>query len=54
MCASEREKFVRALLALNQGKDDPVLRLLSAQQFVVANDQEYATTRQIEHDLKMF
>jgi phosphonate transport system substrate-binding protein len=52
--ASEREKFVRALLALKQGKDDPVLRLLSAQQFVVANDQEYATTRQIEHDLKMF
>jgi phosphonate transport system substrate-binding protein len=52
--ASEREKFVHALLALKQGKDDPVLRLLNAQQFVVANDQEYATTRKIAHELKMF
>jgi phosphonate transport system substrate-binding protein len=52
--ASERDKFVRALLALKQGKDDPVLKVLSAQQFVVANDQEYAATRRIAHELKMF
>jgi phosphonate transport system substrate-binding protein len=52
--ASERDKFVRALLALKQGKDDPVLKVLSAQQFVMANDQEYAATRRIAHELKMF
>ena len=52
--ASEREKFVHALLDLKQGKDDPVLKILSAQQFVVANDQEYETTRKIAHELKMF
>jgi phosphonate transport system substrate-binding protein len=52
--ASERDKFIRALLGLKQGKDDLVLKILSAQQFVVANDQEYAITRQIAHELKMF
>ncbi|MGD0791254.1 MAG: phosphate/phosphite/phosphonate ABC transporter substrate-binding protein [Terriglobales bacterium] len=51
---AERERFVRALLALKEGKDDPVLKILRAKQFVVANDQEYATTRQIAHELKMF
>jgi len=51
---AERERFARALLALKEGKDDSVLRILRAKQFVVANDQEYATTRQIAHTLKMF
>jgi phosphonate transport system substrate-binding protein len=52
--AAEREKFVRALLALKEGKDDPVLKILRAKKFVVANDQEYATIRQIAKELKMF
>jgi len=51
---AEREKFVRALLALKEGKDDRVLKILRAKQFVVANDEEYATIRQIAHQLNMF
>ena len=49
-----RERFVRALLALREGKDDPVLKVLRARKFVVANDQEYAPMRQIANQLKMF
>jgi len=51
---AERKQFTRALLALKEGKDDPVLKILRAKQFVVANDQEYATIRQIAKELKMF
>jgi phosphonate transport system substrate-binding protein len=50
----ERERFARALLALKEGKDDPVLKILRAQKFVVANDEEYAIIRQIAHELRMF
>jgi len=51
---SARERFVHALLALQQGIDDPVLRVLRADKFVVADDQEYTVTRQIAHELNMF
>src|SRR4029077_4562813 len=51
---SARERFVHALLALQQGKDDSVLRVLRADKFVVADDQEYTVTRQIAHELNMF
>jgi phosphonate transport system substrate-binding protein len=52
--AAEREKFVHALLALKEGESDPVLKILRAKQFVVANDEEYATIRQIAKELKIF
>jgi phosphonate transport system substrate-binding protein len=51
---SVRERFVRALMALRQGKDDSVLRVLRADKFVVADDQEYDATRQMAHELNMF
>ena len=51
---AERERFIHALLALEKGKDDPVLKILRAKHFVVANDQEYAPMREIAHKLKMF
>jgi len=51
---AEREKFAHALLALKEGKDDPVLKILRAKQFIVANDEEYATIRHIAKELKMF
>jgi phosphonate transport system substrate-binding protein len=51
---AERERFARALLALKEGKDDSILKILRAHRFVVANDQEYATMRQTAHDLEMF
>jgi phosphonate transport system substrate-binding protein len=51
---AEREAFRRALLALNGNKDGPVLKLLRAQQFVVAHDQEYAEIRLIAREMKMF
>jgi phosphonate transport system substrate-binding protein len=49
-----RERFVRALLALKEGNNDPVLNILRAKQFVVANDQEYTAIRRIAKELKMF
>jgi len=51
---AERERFARAFLALKEGQDDPVLKILRAQKFVVANDEEYAILRQIARELKMF
>jgi phosphonate transport system substrate-binding protein len=51
---AERERFARALLALTEGKDQPVLKILRATQFVPANNQEYALMRQMAHELKMF
>jgi len=51
---ADREKFAHALLALKEGKDDSVLKILRAKQFVPANDQEYAPMRQIAHQQNMF
>lgn len=51
---STRERFVHALLALQPGIDDPVLRVLRADKFVVADDRKYAVTRQIAHELNVF
>jgi phosphonate transport system substrate-binding protein len=51
---AERQKFVRALLAMKEGIDDPALKILRAKQFVVASDQEYAAVRQIAKELKVF
>jgi phosphonate transport system substrate-binding protein len=50
----DREKFARALLTLKEGKDDTVLKILRAKQFVVATDEEYANIRQIARKLGMF
>ncbi len=54
MPEAERDKFAHALLALKKGQDEAVLKTLRAKQFVVANDAEYASIRQIAHTLKMF
>jgi phosphonate transport system substrate-binding protein len=51
---TERQQFVRALLALKEGKDDAALKILRAKKFVVATDQEYAAVRQIARELKVF
>jgi phosphonate transport system substrate-binding protein len=51
---TEQARFSRALLALREGKDEPVLTILRARSFVVASDDEYGSTRQIAHNLKMF
>jgi phosphonate transport system substrate-binding protein len=51
---AERQRFAGALLSLQEGKDDAVLKILRAKQFVVAADQEYAPLRQIARQLKMF
>lgn len=51
---AQRERFAGALLALREGKDDPILQILRAKHFVLANDEEYAHLREIAHELKMF
>jgi len=53
---AERERFARSLLALQEGKDedDRVLKVLRALKFVLANDEEYAVTRQMGRNLRMF
>ncbi len=49
---AERDRFMIALLSLKEGtdKDDVVLKILRAKKFVVADDEEYAATRQIERN----
>jgi phosphonate transport system substrate-binding protein len=47
-----QEKFVSALLALKNGKDDRVLKILRAHKFVLASDEKYASTRQIAHETR--
>jgi phosphonate transport system substrate-binding protein len=51
---AEQGKFASALLALKDGKDDRVLKILRAHKFVLANDERYATMRKIAHELGMF
>jgi len=48
---AERRRFAQALLALKEGRDDRVLKVLRAREFVVANDAEYAATRRIDREL---
>lgn len=50
----ERDKFAAALLALREGKNDDVLKVLRGARFVKANDEEYATVREVARELKMF
>jgi len=50
----EREQFVRALLALKEGKDDSILKVLRAHRFVIAHDDEYDNIRKIALELSMY
>lgn len=51
---SERQKFAGSLLGLHQGKDDEVLKILRANKFIKANDEEYGTLREVARELKMY
>jgi phosphonate transport system substrate-binding protein len=51
---AEQEKFARALLALKEGENDAVLKVLGARQFVRANDEEYAGIRRMAKELGLF
>lgn len=53
MSDAERDKFSAALLALKEGKNDEVLKLLRATKFVKANDGEYSAIREAAQELKM-
>lgn len=53
MSDSDREKFAAALLALKEGKNDDILKLLRASKFVKANDGEYGAIREAAQDLKL-
>jgi phosphonate transport system substrate-binding protein len=50
---AERTRFSKALEALKQGRDDQILRILRATQFIPANDQEYSSIRQMVTELKL-
>jgi len=50
---SDNETFSAALLALKEGKNDEVLKLLRASKFVKANDAEYAAIRDAAQELKL-
>lgn len=50
---SEREKFASALLALKEGKNDDILKLLRASKFVKANDGEYGAIREAAQQLNL-
>lgn len=51
---AERERFAATLLGLKEGQNDDVLKILRANRFVKANDDEYAALREAVHELKMF
>jgi phosphonate transport system substrate-binding protein len=53
MSDSEKEKFAAALLALKEGKNDDVLKLLRASKFVKATDAEYAAIREAAQELNL-
>lgn len=53
MSDGEKEKFAAALLALKEGKNDDVLKLLRASKFVKANDAEYAAIREAAQELNL-
>lgn len=50
---AEREKFAQALLDLKEGKESAVLRVLRANKFVAANDEEYEPTRSLVKTLNL-
>lgn len=50
---AEREKFAAALLALKEGKNDDILKLLRASKFVKANDGEYGAIREAAQQLNL-
>lgn len=54
MSDAERDKFAAALLALKEGKNDDVLKLLRASKFIKANDGEYSAVREAAQELKMY
>jgi phosphonate transport system substrate-binding protein len=54
MSDAERDKFAAALLALKEGKNDDVLKLLRANKFIKANDGEYSAVREAAQELKMY
>lgn len=51
---AEQESFSKALMSLRPGPDAKILKVLRADQFVKANDEEYTTLRQIAKELAMF
>jgi len=53
MSDSDKEKFSAALLALKEGKNDDVLKLLRASKFVKATDAEYAAIREAAQELNL-
>jgi phosphonate transport system substrate-binding protein len=53
MSDGEKDKFAAALLALKEGKNDDILKLLRATKFVKANDGEYAAIRDAAQELKL-
>ena len=53
MSDGDKDKFAAALLALKEGKNDEILKLLRATKFVKANDGEYAAIREAAQELKL-
>jgi phosphonate transport system substrate-binding protein len=53
MSDAEKDKFAAALLALKEGKNDDILKLLRATKFVKANDGEYSAIREAAQELKL-
>ncbi|SRR5258708_17979612 len=50
---AQRKRFSKALESLKEGKDDRVLAILRAKQFIAASDDKYSLVRQIVKELKL-
>lgn len=51
--AGAREKFANAFLSLKKGQNDDILKILRGEDFVRADDGEYANIRKIARDLAL-
>ena len=50
----DQEKFARAFIELEPGKDDQVLGIVRGKKFVRASDDKYELLRKVAEELKMF
>jgi len=51
---TDRQRFAASLLALREGKDDGVLKILRATKFIKASDEEYGAIREAARELKLY
>ena len=50
---ADRQRFIEAFLDLREGRDNDVLKIVRGTKFIKATDDEYASIRQLVHELNL-